>query len=271
MRLLFALLAAIFVSAPAAAAEPGQRGTCVLTTRWNPLPPYWLARVGQPPTGYLAELLRELGRRTGCEVRFREMNWARGVSELRAGRVDLIAGAVQSPERDRFAYFTRPINATRSLLLLRAELAEAADFDDLASLAETQLRIGIQAGANYGPEYVALARNPAFAARLRPILEPKNGWQMLANDRLDGIFTDELSALTYQDDTPGRVPLKAVFILSDEPSRIMVGRHLGQAKAEALERAIEAMVADGWLPRLREAWIPCPTDPSTMGCRLAPP
>jgi len=267
MRLLFALLAALCACAPASA-EPGQRDPCVLTTRWNPLPPYWLAREGQPPTGYLAELLTELGRRAGCEVRFREMNWARGVAEMRAGRIDLIAGAVQSTERDRFAYFTRPINATRNVLLLRAELAATVDVDDLSALAATELRIGIQAGANYGPEYVALSRDPAFAARLRPVLEPKSGWQMLESDRLDGLFIDELSALNYQAGTSGRVPLKQIFIFSDEPSRVMVGRHLDAEKAEALDRAIDAMVSDGWLPRLREAWIPCPTDPSTMGCRI---
>lgn len=250
------------------AAESGHRDPCVLTTRWNPLSPYWMAREGQPPTGYLAELLVEVGRRTGCEIRFREMNWARGVAEMKAGRVDLIAGAVRSPERDSFAYFTRPINATRSVLLLRAELAATHRFDDLSALAATSLRIGIQAGANYGPEYVALLRDPAFAARLRPIREPKSGWQMLASDRLDGLFTDELSALEHQADTQGQVPLQPVFVLSDEPSRLMVGRHVGAKQAEALDTAIGSMVADGWLPRLREAWIPCPTDPSTMGCRI---
>jgi hypothetical protein len=31
------------------------------------------------------------------------------------------------------------------------------------------------------------------------------------------------------------------------------------------------MVADGWLPRRREAWIPCATDPATMGCRDGEP
>lgn len=264
--LLLAWLAALSAGSPLVAA-PAPTGGCVLTTRWNPLPPYWLAREDQPPTGYLAELLGEASRRVGCELRFKEMNWARGVAELRAGRIDLIAGAVQSAERDRFAHFTRPINATRSVLLLRAERAETVVLDDLAALADTDFRIGIQSGANYGPEYVTLSRDPAFAARLRPILGPKAGWDMLATGRLDGLFTDELSALTFKADTAGRVPLAVVFVLSDEPSRIMVGRHLGDERAAALLGAIDAMVADGWLPRLREAWIPCPTDPSTMGCR----
>lgn len=267
MRFLPAVLATLLACAPAGAtSRPAE--ACVLTTRWNPLPPYWLAREGQAPTGYLAELLRELGLRSGCEVRFREMNWARGVAELREGRIDLIAGAVQSAERERFAYFTRPINAVRSVLLLRAERASAGSFEDLSSLADTDLRIGIQAGANYGPEYVALLGNPAFVERLRPIVGPQGGWDMLANGRLDGLFTDELSALKFEADTSGRVPLTPVFVLSDEPSRIMVGRHLGAERAAALDAVIEAMVADGWLPRLREAWIACPTDPSTMGCRL---
>jgi len=264
------LLAALLAAAPASA-EPGPTSPCVLTTRWNPLPPYWLARDGQRPTGYLAELLTELGRRIGCEVRFREMNWARGVAEMQAGRIDLIAGAVQSAERDRFAFFTRPINATRSVLLLRADVPGVDDFDDLSELAATSLRIGIQAGANYGPEYVALLRDPAFAARLRPIPEPESGWQMLASGRLDGLFTDELSALKHQAGRAGRAPLRPVFVLTDEPSRIMVGRHVGAEKARALDAAIEAMVADGWLPRLRDAWIPCPTDPATIGCRIDGP
>jgi ABC-type amino acid transport substrate-binding protein len=173
-------------------------------------------------------------------------------------------------DRESFARFTRPINMARNVLLLRAEVASMTGLHTLSALADTKLSIGIQAGGIYGEEYERLIKDPRFAQRLNPVSTPRASWRMLAEGRLDGMITDEVNALVLRTDVYGRVPLEQVLILSSEPSRIMVGRHLGAEKAEALDEAIGAMVSEGWLPRLREAWIPCVTDPQTMGCRVDP-
>lgn len=269
MRAWVALIAVLLAAPSALAAR--EPGPCVLRTRWTHQPPYWFEQPGRPPTGYLAETLREAARRIGCEVDFARMNWARGLSELKVGRIDLVAGSVHSAERERFARFTRPINTTRSVLLLRPPVAEAVRLATLADLADTDLRIGIQPGAIYGADYRRLLDDPRFAARLRPIRELATGWRMLADHRLDGLLIDEVSALGRRDGPHAGIALSRALVVSSEPSRIMVGRHVDAATAAALDDALGAMVADGWLPRRREAWIPCATDPATMGCRDGEP
>lgn len=267
MRVWIALVAAL-IATLAVDARPVQSAACVFQTRWSHQPPYWIAVTGQPPTGYLAEALREAAGRIGCDVRFKEMNWARGVSELKAGRLDLMAGSVRNAEREQFARFTRPINTARNVLLLRSEVASITPLRTLAALADTTLTIGIQAGGVYGDEYGRLINDPRFALRLNAVSTPRASWRMLAEGRLDGMITDEVNALVQRADGYGHVSLEPVLVLSTEPSRIMVGRHVGAEKTAALDEALAAMVSDGWLPRLREAWIPCATDPQTMGCRI---
>lgn len=269
MRPWIVLLAALMV-VPTVDAQSASSQSCVLSTRWSHQPPYWIAVPGQPPTGYLVEVIREAAGRIGCDVRFKEMNWARGVSELKAGRLDLMAGSVRNAERERYARFTRPINTARNVLLLRAEVASTTPLRTLADLADTELTIGIQAGGVYGEEYGRLIDQPRFARRLNPVSTPRASWRMLAEGRLDGIITDEVNALVQRADGYGHVSLEPVLVLSNEPSRIMVGRHVGAEKTAALDDALAAMVSDGWLPRRREAWVPCATDPETMGCRIDP-
>lgn len=271
MRVWLAWFTALGIAASAGsdvwASINGPSLRCTLETRWEHQPPYWLARPGKPPTGYLAQTLGEAARRIGCEMRFNEMSWARGLTELEAGRIDVIAGAVRSPERERFARFTRPINMARNMLFLRADRASSAALSTLAELADTDLRIGVEAGAVYSPEYRRLLDDPRFASRLRPIIGPQSGWRMLAGNRLDGLLTDEVSAITQSAGSGASTPLKGVLVVSVSTSHVMVGRHLDPATAQALDAALEVMVAEGWLPQLREAWIPCPVDPATMGCR----
>ena len=44
-------------------------------------------------------------------------------------------------------------------------------------------------------------------------------------------------------------------------------RHHDEAFVARFDAAIESMIADGSLLRLRERYVPCPTDPSTLGCQ----
>ena len=265
MRAGFGAVAALWAVGFAA----GAQGACVLEARWSPQAPYWVAQPDPGPSGYLAEALRELARRRGCELRFVEMPWARGIAEMRAGRVDLMAGAVRTPEREAFAWFSRPMNRSPVVLVLRASVPRTVRIPTLAALAETTLSIGVQPGAVYSAEYGRLLDDPRFAARLHPVSRPKNAWKMLEEGRLDGLLTDEVSAITAEAESGGRLALRQALVVSTEPSRLMVGRYVGLDTAVALDATLGAMIEDGYLPRLRDAWIACTTDPATMGCAAA--
>ncbi len=245
-----------------AAEEP-----CRLKARWDQQPPYGVRLPDGRRSGYYAETVREAARRIGCEVEFVEMPWARGLSELEAGRIDLMAGALRTPERQRFARFTRPINLSPNLLFLRAEAVAGHPMDRLVDLMDTDLRVGIEAGAFYGPDYERLVAYPRFAARLHPVADRPRGWMMLREGRLDGIFSDQATAFVEGIGLPSGESLVPVLVVSARPAHVMVGRHRPADLVRRLDRAIGAMIDEGWLPQLREAWIPCEADPVTMGCR----
>jgi hypothetical protein len=64
---------------------------------------------------------------------------------------------------------------------------------------------------------------------------------------------------------------RAVLMLSSVPARIAFSRrHHDEAFVARFDAAIESMIADGSLLRLRERYVPCPTDPLTLGCRVEP-
>ena len=262
--LAFSALLALSSSGPVGAAA---EAPCRLKARWDQQPPYGVRLPDGRRSGYYAETVREAARRIGCEVEFVEMPWARGLRELEAGRIDLMAGALRTPERERFARFTRPINLSPNLLFLRAEAAARYPMDRLADLMDTSLRIGIEAGAFYGPDYDRLMAVPRFAARLHPVADRPRGWMMLRDGRLDGIFSDQATGFVEGVGLPSGQFLVPVLVVSARPAHVMVGLHRPSDLARRLDRAIGAMIDEGWLPQLREAWIPCEADPATMGCR----
>lgn len=251
---------------PAWSAVP-DGAVCRLTVRWEQQPPYGVRLSDGVRSGYYAEAVREAARRSGCQARFVEMPWARGLRELEAGRLDVMPGALRTLGRERFARYTRPINLSPNLLFLESAAARRWPLADLEALSGTPLRVGIEVGAYYGPAYERLLDNPRFTARLHPMADRPRGWRMLREGRLDGIIADQASAFVEGLGLPKGRRLTPVLVVSAQPSHVMVGRHVDAVVAARLDAAFEAMVADGWLPTLRASWIPCEVDVATMGCR----
>lgn len=247
--------------------------TCVRTVRWEPAqPPYNQRMPDGRQGGYYADLVVEILRRMDCRARLVDMRWPRGLAELQAGRLDIMAGMLSTPERDAFARFTRRINFSPNRLYLSA--AAQRRYPALRTLADvrgTTLTIGVETSAVYGPAYVALQEDPTFRARLYFVPTQRTGWQMLAGGRLDGLISDDVRArlvgLPMQAED---APVRAVLTVAEAPALIGLSRRsVDEAFVERFDAVLAAMVADGSLARLRERYVPCPTDPVTLGCRDA--
>ena len=265
------LLACLFAASMLAFAAPGF-ATCVKTVRWEPSqPPYNLRLPDGRQGGYYADLVIEVLRRMGCEARLVDMRWPRGLVELEAGRLDIMAGMLSTPEREAFARFTRGINLSPNRLYLSASARRRYPaFRTLAELRSTQLTIGVESSAVYGPAYRALQDDPAFRARLYFVPTQRTGWQMLAGGRLDGLISDDVRArLVGLPMQPGSADVRAVLTVAEAPALIGLSRRsVDAAFAERFDAVLGETVADGWLPRLREHYIGCPTDPETLGCQV---
>lgn len=83
---------------------------CVKTVRWSDDAPYSFKLSSGEISGFNPDLIRAALKGMKCEANFVELPWARAVRELEQGRLDILPGSLRTPEREIFAYFSRPIN-----------------------------------------------------------------------------------------------------------------------------------------------------------------
>ena len=125
---------------------------CIKTVRWYDDAPFsFKGRDGQL-RGANIELMRAILKTMRCDVKFVEMPWARALIELQAGRLDLLPGALYTPEREQFAYFSRPLNRSPNRLFMSAKAASRYRLSNLADIVGTRFRLGAQIGVFRCPQ-----------------------------------------------------------------------------------------------------------------------
>jgi len=167
---------------------------CVLTQRWNEDPPYSMRAAGGEISGINIELVATALARMGCQVRLLEMPFARALSELEAGRLDILPGALRRPEREVFAHYAVDRWHSRNVLFAHVDSKAIWPQQRLLEIRASGFRLGVQLGVSYGPEYAELTRDPSFVRSLEKSGSRRNLWQMLKLRRIDGLIADELTA-----------------------------------------------------------------------------
>lgn len=247
-------LVAAAVLAPAAARADE---ACELRVRWAEDPPYFIARGGHVD-GLMMEVLTETLARMGCRPVWVELPWARALLELQQGRIDVVAGALRRPDREAYAYFVDGRFQSRNRLYMRAaDLPRLAGATTLAGALRADLRLGVQIGVVYGPEYSELLQQPALRRQFTQSGTRRNLWQMLDIGRVDGVLASEFTARWELDQlglSSRLVPTPVV--LSPEPTYVMLSRRtVAPARLELFRQASEAMEHDGTVKRITARYL----------------
>lgn len=167
---------------------------CVKTLRWSDDGPYSRRLPDGRIVGAMVDIHVELLRRIGCKAELVEMPFARALAELRSGKLDLLPGTFERPERLGYAYFSQPMLLSRNLLYVRtADLPQARGLG-LAELVAQGWKLGVQIDVVYGPSYVELLKDAQAAAKLQRTAKRSSLWQMLAHGRVDAVPASESSA-----------------------------------------------------------------------------
>lgn len=243
---------------------------CVLKVRWELQPPYGVVLPSGERGGYYADVATEALARLGCTTVLVELPWARSLRELEEGRIDLVPGAMESADRQRFARFSRPINLSPNLLFLSAEASRRTSLATLADLRDTDLKIAVEPESRYSNDYTELLRDPRFVRRLHLVQSRSLGRRMMLAGRVDGMISDQVAELAWGIPLkPGDKDPRPVLVISASPDRFAFSRQTTDADfVKRFDAAIDAMIEDGTLIRLRERYMPCETDPETLGCRV---
>lgn len=225
---------------------------CEVLVRWNDDPPYSYRTADGRIAGLNVELVEQTLARLGCRAKWRELPWARALVELEAGRLDLLPGGLRRPEREAFAHFVAQHVLSRNLLFVRK--ADRARIGHATRLADVSpgLRLGVQIGVVYGPEYAQLLTQPAFRGALTQATSRRNLWQMLELGRVDGVLASEASARweLAQLGLNGEIVATEV-VLSDQPAFVLVSKRTRDAAwAQRYQEANDALEADGTMARV---------------------
>jgi polar amino acid transport system substrate-binding protein len=235
--------------------------SCELRVRWAEDPPYFLPAAhgtGGVVEGLLVDEITETLSRMGCRPVWVQLPWARALVELEQGRIDIVSGALRRPDREAYAWFVDRRFESRNRLYMRAtDLPRLGAATTLAGVASAGLRLGVQIGVVYGPEYSELVKALAFKARLTQSPNRRSLWQMLDLGRVDGVLASEASAHweLEQLGLASRIVPSAVA-LGAEPTYVMLSRRsVTPEQVERFRQASEAMERDGTLRRITARYL----------------
>ena len=264
LRLLAGLSLSGALLAPAAGAAP-----CVKSLRWVDTPPYGFKDAQGEIRGLHVDLATEALKRIGCEVRLVEMPWVRAITELKLGRLDMLAGAADTQERKVFAFFSRPTNSTRNLLFTSISAQARYNPATLADIIGTDFRLGVQRESKYSTAYEVLLDNPAFVKRLTYVYSQESALRMLSAGRIEGFVGEELSSMNAIRSLGMVDSIKATqLVISDNQDFFAFSKASNsEAFVRRFDAALGAMVKDGSYKRILEHYLNCPVRMDRLGCQ----
>jgi polar amino acid transport system substrate-binding protein len=177
-----------------AVAQPAQNCTRLQASGNPEYPPYLWRDPADPSRliGANADLMQLLGEELALPVDVRYAGpWGRVQEEVRAGRVDLIAGAFYTlPRTEYMDYFQPPFRETRSVVWTRSD--QRLDYQRWSDLAGRQ---GVTVINNsFGEEFDRYARQNL---KITQVASLEQAFQMLQRARADYLIYEDSPASAY--------------------------------------------------------------------------
>lgn len=209
-RFLLCVVLAALSAFPAAGARP------VLRYAIFPAPPFMIGAVGEndPVSGIDVEIVKEIARRLGCDVRYIRAPWIRCLNLLETGRADLLSSAFKTREREGYMkYLTDPyLHSLPVAFYFRNDSGFFVDrYEDLYRYQN----IGVLKGGDYFPRF---DQDDQLAKVL--VTSQDQLFPMLVSGRLDLIagYVDTENFRLVQEGYKGKVG-RSVFVF-DNPVEV---------------------------------------------------
>lgn len=194
--------------------------------------------------GFDMDIIREVGRRLGLEVRIENVAWEGIIPGLLAGHYDAIISAMTiTDERAQAVNFSDPYFATGQVILVRADDDRIQVPADLAGK-----RVAVQIGTtgHFAAENIDGALVDHYPLTPDALLALKLG-------RADAAVVDELVALEEARANPGEVKVVGTPFTIEYYGIAM--RKGGDDLLRDINRALAQMKADGTYDEIYDRWF----------------
>ncbi|MDY6030964.1 MAG: amino acid ABC transporter substrate-binding protein [Treponemataceae bacterium] len=210
-------------------------------------PPYGYRDEDQNIVGYDIDLAKEVCNRLGVELKCQPIDWNSKEQELNTGKIDCIwNGFTINEERLAAMAFTSAYVDNSQVVVVQ----ENSEYTDLASLAGKNL--GLQAGSSAAE---AVDGAEEFASSLKSIVEFKDNLTALMDLEIGGVDAVVLDVGVAET----AIKNGRNFKILEEPvasEKYGVGfRKNDIALRDAVQKALEEMVADGTMHEIDMKWF----------------
>jgi len=180
------------------------KGKSHLTTSWYSWDPYIYSKDLQGIevwTGLDVKVMDAVFKRAGLHyVANKETDWADIVEDIREGNTDFGIAAFVTPEREKFAYFSKPYREEYVALFIPRDRAHAfkfQDLDDLFALFHKEgWRLGVSKGWSYSAKLDPYLQDPVNQSILVKFANQEQLVQALLKKEVDAYLNYRISGQT---------------------------------------------------------------------------
>jgi polar amino acid transport system substrate-binding protein len=210
---------------------------------------------GMAGAGIDADIIAELGRRSGCQFKIVSLVRARTWLEMRSGRLDMTTSALRTAERDEFSWFIPYLRMHHEVLLGPAARGahSMAQFDR-----RHDLRFGVVRGYRHTPFYDEKIDEWRKQERISEYVDEPTLLHALRTGEIAGALSYSLVYRHYLSEAQ----LKPIARLDWEPGRepnigqLMLAKHqFSAAESEQWGALIDAMYRDGSMRRILARYL----------------
>jgi len=163
-------------------------------------PPYEFLDAKGQPTGYDVDLIQAVARAMDLEIRIYPAPWDQIRQALEAGRIDVAAGMLRSPDRERFADFSKPHMVVHYSIFLRRDSPPAKNLGDLRGR-----KVLVEQGSQMHEHLIALG----YGSGVVPVASEPETLRALASGQQDAALAPHLQG-TLQIRNAGLSNLRSV-------------------------------------------------------------
>lgn len=196
------------------------------------------------------ELLQELSARTGIEIYPIPYPFARGLKEVEAGRIDLITSVVKTDERSKYmGFLPTSYYQCQTAFYAQPELAsQIKNYEDLYGK-----RIGYTLGSAYFEPFDSdkkLLKKATINENKLPLMLLKRNEQLFIGTDCQVDYALKEQGLSQQ--------IVPTFYHPNHPVELYIGYSKAAGigpEAAKLEKALQEMVAEGWVDKLADSYF----------------
>ncbi len=224
--------------------------------------PYAVYTFRDPVTGRVAgadvEVIEAALSPLDCDVELVELPWTRILLGLEHGDLDLASSASHTPERERWAYYTRPYREAQIALFVRRGDSERWVLKSLADIAGQRFSLGTIAGYHYTDDIAALLKQESIASRVDSAVNYETNIRKLLHGHLDAYLVEDVAVMIAEAKALGvldrleRHPLP----LGGEPLHFVFSRAtVDPALVEAVDERLQELKSNGTVARVIEKYL----------------